>query len=1037
MVKRVTPKLSIAELLLCPLGLVALALISPLKAQEIPEMSTLVQYEMPASQDPIFLAPGETHTYSFDLAKEEWLHLGIEQLGVDVQLRWHPPESLKHPVVLLDRPTGSRGLEELRELTEIPGRFRLEVSANKPKASGHYRIEFLERRPAEALDRSVLSADRKIQQARQLLKDGERKTSLDLLEAAIAILDRLHQPVLEADALELQGRLYFALGQIELALDSWQGAMTWYRQVGERRLLAAVLHNRTVAQLRLGQGHEAIQELEESRKIFAEEGDLWAEATAVSRQASIEHRLGRFHLALNHYSEAIALARKAGRSEVVASILIDQGSVLLTLRRPHEAIKSLEQAGKQSPTDSQSIEQASRETVRLQGLAEAHHQLGNSDRALELATQALQQQYRVDDRRTRATLLNIIGNIHLGREDLKAARRAVENGLRFAGSTQDTYTAAFLEIALGHIERLEGQPETALSHFERVDQKLQELPSSRLSASNHTRAAQALIDLGHLLEAWERLQIALSEVEELRNSAARQDHRIGYFAFRQEYYEITLHLLSKLHQLHPKDGYGAQAFRVHERRLARELVDRSGLGPQTAAPTLENARSVALKERIRRLSTSDRQSDRAELKHALSALYTNRSPKTVRAPFLDLETNLDLVLETLDSETLVLSFALGHEHSHLWAIDKQGIEFSDLPPRSMLEVKARNLADLLESGRPRSQRAAGKLANEISTLLLGPIDPKLADYRRLVIVGEGALLQIPFAYLKNPSSDAPLIVSHEIVSLPSLSLLPHLLEDQASSPTRQILALFGDPIYGPNDPRWVSSSSVEGTARASSRTLPEVLRSETLVRLPNSRAEVESIRKLASGSWQVKLHTGSQASRQAFHSICSAEGKTGCDVLHIASHALLAPEPELSGLMLSFLDTAGEYQEGFVPAFEIAELYLPARLVVLSACQTGVGTPIPGEGMRGLSWAFFHAGARRVIASLWRVGDQPTALLMERFYAALLQDRQPPAAALRQAQNSLRAEGYPARDWAAFVFQGNWNSFLPPLRELDPKEFKP
>ena len=1026
-----------AKLGVRPIGLMILTFISSLHAQEMPDMSTLNSVDVPTSPDPIFLGPGETHEYSFDLSQEEWLHLGIEQLGVDVQLRWHAPEALERPLVLLDRPTGARGREELRELAERPGRFRLEILGNKPESSGSYRFVVFERRPAQAKDYSILSADRNVQEARQLLKAGEPQTSLDLLEAALTTLSELDQPLLEADALELQGRAYFALGQMQQALDSWQSAAVWYRLVGEKRLLAAVLHNRTVVQLRLGRGHQTLQALEESRQIFAEEGDTWAEASAVSRQASIEHRSGRLHRALDRYDEAITLARRADRVDVAASILIDRGIALLTLRRPQEALESFVSAGKGSEA-SESAQDEARETVRLQGLAEAHHQMGNSEKALEFANRALQKQYRVDDPRTRATLLNTIGNIHLARNDLPSARRAVTHGLEYAASTRDAYTAAFLGVALGHIERLEGRPETALNHYARVDRQLEELASSRLRASNRVRGAQALIDLGRLKEAWERLQPALSDIEDLRSTAARQDHRLGYFAFRQEYYEIALDLLSTLHQHHPDNGYGALAFRVHERRIARELLDRSGLGPRSALPTEESARLMRLEERIRTISSaSNREQPQPDLRQALSDLYAARSREVVDSPALDPESQLDLALENLDPNTLLLSFSLGPDRGHLWIVDHRSIELYGLPPRSDLEPKARDLADLLDSARLRSQRKAEELASELGSLLLGPIGSRLEDYQRLVIIGDGALLQIPFAYLRAPRHTSPLISSHEVVNLPSLSLLPHLREGRAAESRRRTLALFGDPIYGPDDPRWVSPSKTAQTSQGPSEIASRVLRSENLARLPNSRTEVEAIGQLASGSWQVELLTGSRASRQAFHSVCSTEGTSGCDVLHIASHALLASEPELSGLMLSFLDDAGERQEGFVPAFEIAGRHLPARLVVLSACQTGTGTPTPGEGMRGLSWSFFHAGAHRVIASLWKVGDQPTALLMEHFYAALLQDRQSPAAALRQAQNSLRSQGYPARDWAAFVFQGNWEPFLPPLRQPDSEEPTP
>jgi CHAT domain-containing protein len=130
----------------------------------------------------------------------------------------------------------------------------------------------------------------------------------------------------------------------------------------------------------------------------------------------------------------------------------------------------------------------------------------------------------------------------------------------------------------------------------------------------------------------------------------------------------------------------------------------------------------------------------------------------------------------------------------------------------------------------------------------------------------------------------------------------------------------------------------------------------------------------------------------------------------------------LSGIVLSLVDEQGRQQNGFLFAHEVYNLKLPAELVVLSACQTGLGKEIKGEGMVGLTRGFMYAGAARVMASLWRVDDQATADLMERFYRAVLKEHQRPAAALRVAQidmwkqNRWKAPNY----WAAFVLQGEW-----------------
>jgi len=145
--------------------------------------------------------------------------------------------------------------------------------------------------------------------------------------------------------------------------------------------------------------------------------------------------------------------------------------------------------------------------------------------------------------------------------------------------------------------------------------------------------------------------------------------------------------------------------------------------------------------------------------------------------------------------------------------------------------------------------------------------------------------------------------------------------------------------------------------------------------------------------------------------------------VHFATHGFLnSANPELSGIVLSMVDQQGKPQAGFLLADEVFNLHLPAELVVLSACQTGLGKEIKGEGVVGLTRAFMYAGAPRVIMSLWSVNDKATAEMMSRLYRVLLQQHQRPAAALRTAQLEMwkqkrwRAPYY----WAAFELEGEW-----------------
>ncbi len=140
-------------------------------------------------------------------------------------------------------------------------------------------------------------------------------------------------------------------------------------------------------------------------------------------------------------------------------------------------------------------------------------------------------------------------------------------------------------------------------------------------------------------------------------------------------------------------------------------------------------------------------------------------------------------------------------------------------------------------------------------------------------------------------------------------------------------------------------------------------------------------------------------------------------IVHFATHALLNNDhPELSGIVLSLVDQQGRSTDGFLRLNEIYNLNLSADLVVLSACETGLGKQIKKERLIGLARGFMAAGAQRVVSSLWKVDDEATAELMGRFYERILKGR---TRARRPAPRAVGNE--PAKPLARRVFLGGFS----------------
>jgi CHAT domain-containing protein/tetratricopeptide (TPR) repeat protein len=414
----------------------------------------------------------------------------------------------------------------------------------------------------------------------------------------------------------------------------------------------------------------------------------------------------------------------------------------------------------------------------------------------------------------------------------------------------------------------------------------------------------------------------------------------------------------------------------------------------------------------------------------------------------------------LDPGTLMLEYALGEERSYVFALAQDSLAVFELPKRETVEKLARNVYQSLVPGSnqvkpgldPRLNEARFiDSATELSTMVLGPVS-ELLESKRVVVIADGALQYIPFTALPDParspggdsSQHSPLVVNHEVINLPSASVLAMLrreAKDRAAAP--RAIAVLADPVFDRLDSRVAGKfhpvSAASGTqsewkrgagaedpisesakllARSAADTGVERDGGGTLPRLLFSRKEAESILAVAPKGTSREFLDFS-----ATRAVATSPELSRYRIVHFATHGLLDSEhPKLSGLVFSMVDQHGNPQNGFLQLDDIYNLNLPADLVVLSACETALGKNISGEGLIGLTRGFMYAGATRVVASLWKVSDAATASLMAEFYRAMEKDGMAPAAALRSAQIKMwrQKRWNSPYYWAAFQLQGEW-----------------
>jgi CHAT domain-containing protein len=529
----------------------------------------------------------------------------------------------------------------------------------------------------------------------------------------------------------------------------------------------------------------------------------------------------------------------------------------------------------------------------------------------------------------------------------------------------------------------------------------------------------------------------------------------------------------RLHRVNPKEGYDALALRAAERARARALLD----SLTEARAEIRQGGSPELLQRERALqqkldNTAERQARLLSSTHTEEQLAAiKRETEAALTEYQEIETEIRVnspryaaltqpvplsvtqIQQSVDANTLLLEYALGDEKSYLWAVAPDFIQSFELPPRKEIESATRRVYDLLtardktirfEKPDERHVRVAKadidfiSSSADLSKVLLGPISSQLKN-KRLLIVSEGALNYLPFAALPTPlrtTTYNPLIVEHEIVSLPSASTLSVLRRElMGRAPALKTLAVIADPVFEKQDERVKGIKPVQrNNARPKSsmdleRTInlvkADIFQSTrqsdtedavTIHRLRFTRREAKEILLLVPESSRFKA-LDFDANRTTATSAILGQYR----YVHFATHGFInSAHPELSGLVLSLVNREGARQDGFLWAHEIYNLHLRAEMVVLSGCRTGLGKEIKGEGLVGLTRGFMYAGAARVVVSLWDISDEASAELMAHLYKAILKEQKTPAAALRIAQIEILKERrwQAPYYWAAFVLQG-------------------
>lgn len=789
--------------------------------------------------------------------------------------------------------------------------------------------------------------------------------------------------------------------------------------------------------------------------------------------------LGEYQQALDYHNQAL----KAFGGKGKAIQLTNTGYIYSLIGDMQKAIDCYNQSLKISRDTAGGSNKYS-EALTLTAIGFAYFSMGDVQKALEYYSQALPITQAIKRPREEGMTLGAIGLAYNALGERQKALDFLTQGLnriRFAKNLFGGRERFFESIALtniGLVYNSLGQKQRALDYYRQARLVSQLAVDARGEAAALYGMASIERERGNLVEARNLIETAIKNIELVRSRIPGHELRASFFASVRNYYEMYIDLLMQLHKSQPSDGFDFLALQASERARARSLLElfnelqmniRQGVDRDLLKREQELQQQLSSKAvtELRLLTGQDDAGNAARLKKEIEALtnayqevQTQIRAKNKRYAELIQPQPLtikEIQQQVLDADTLLLEYALGEERSYLWAVTKSSITSYELPGRARIEALAKQFYQLLIEPNQVYQATADNrgmrlkkvdardkrvvdVSSVLSEMLLGPVAPQL-EQKRLLVITEGALQYIPFTALPEPDSTKqdssnrqPLVMNHEIISLPSLSSIDVLRKELVvRKPASKALAVLADPVFNKYDERVRARISqkpdknsddiseergliikVQSSANESGITDA----TSPILRLPGTRQEAERILDLVPQEDRLKA-----LDFAASRTTATSPDLSNYRIIHFATHGIAnSTHPELSGILLSMVDEQGSSQNGFLQAHEVYNLRLPADIVVLSACQTALGKDIKGEGLIGLTRGFMYSGAARVIASLWRVDDDATSDLIVRFYTGLLKDGLKPAAALRAAQISMwkdkkwEAPYY----WAAFVIQGEW-----------------
>jgi CHAT domain-containing protein/tetratricopeptide (TPR) repeat protein len=838
--------------------------------------------------------------------------------------------------------------------------------------------------------------------AKEFRSSGDYENSIKYFQKAINIAKNINSPDHELKCLRQMSLCYWDQNDFQEFRSLNEIALSIARKTRNKREEGICLNNIGLCCWKNDDYSNSLKYYEDALKIAREQKNTQEQTDSLNNIGIIYKEIGNYEKSLSYLTEALSIDQKLNKKEI---ILIDLNNIGTTYRK-----KGLISNNKQ----------------------DFFKALDYFNDCLKIInnTNDIKTEIRVLNNR----VLNNIGTVFNDLENYAEALRYYKIGLKQAEELKDNETLSFILNNIGIVYYNSGDYEESAKYCQKAIDLAGQIKSGQVLWEAFLYVANSYKKQAKFDDALKNYEYSIAAIESVRSTLELEELKASYLGTdkRIEAYHNLIDLLTRLHQSEPKKAYDAKAFNYLEKAKARAFLDSlevaqvsisQGIDTKLSAQEklLNNdITSLYKKLLVPDLTTEQKNDINKKLKkfeddyEKLKREIRATSPAYANLRYPEIITLNEAQEKLVDNQTTYFSYSIGKDNSYGFAISKNGLKIFPISPRKQLQAKVSAHIKVITD----KENADFHLGRELYTELVRPGLNR--QTKRLVFVPDDILYFLPFeTLLQSGNQGRWLIQDYAIAYAPSLSSLWEIIKRGQRDGTKHkkdILA-FGDPVYGPAED--------QDNSQNSSDIFQDFYSSSAFkfFRLKYSGVEVQRIASLFNKNRE-EIYQREYASEQVLKNLDLEDFK----IIHFAAHGLVDDQkPARSSIVLS-LDSKSQ-EDGFVQVREIYNLRMGADLVSLSACQTGLGQFIRGEGIEGLNRAFFYAGASSVLMSLWSINDQASSQLMERFYFHLFSSNSI-MDALQKAKLEMigfKPFSHPFY-WAAFVITGDAAKVIFPKR---------